>query len=92
MTERTLTLHSGVSNPRSRYIAITTACKRWLSVRAYGLFTSTLFRAGTPPRTLRSRFERFSHVSREAMQKNLCRCGTHVRIVRAIQRAAAQTA
>jgi nicotinate dehydrogenase subunit A len=28
---------------------------------------------------------------REAMQKNLCRCGTHVRIVRAIQRAAAQT-
>ncbi len=29
---------------------------------------------------------------REAMQKNLCRCGTHVRIVRAIQRAAAQTA
>ena len=29
---------------------------------------------------------------REAMQNNLCRCGTHVRIVRAIQRAAAQTA
>jgi nicotinate dehydrogenase subunit A len=29
---------------------------------------------------------------REALQNNLCRCGTHVRIVRAIQRAAAQTA
>jgi len=29
---------------------------------------------------------------RQAMQKNLCRCGTHVSIVRAIQRAAAQTA
>ena len=29
---------------------------------------------------------------RDAMQGNLCRCGTHVRIVRAIQRAAAQTA
>ena len=29
---------------------------------------------------------------RDAMQRNLCRCGTHVRIVRAIQRAAAQTA
>ncbi len=29
---------------------------------------------------------------RDAMQSNLCRCGTHVRIVRAIQRAAAQTA
>ncbi len=29
---------------------------------------------------------------REGMKNNLCRCGTHVRIVRAIQRAAAQTA
>ena len=29
---------------------------------------------------------------RDAMQGNLCRCGTHVRIVRAIQRAAAQPA
>ena len=29
---------------------------------------------------------------REAMQNNLCRCGTHVRIIRAIQRAAAPTA
>jgi nicotinate dehydrogenase subunit A len=29
---------------------------------------------------------------REGMRANLCRCGTHLRIVRAIQRAAAQTA
>ena len=29
---------------------------------------------------------------RDGMRANLCRCGTHVRIVRAIQRAAAQTA
>jgi nicotinate dehydrogenase subunit A len=29
---------------------------------------------------------------RDAMQGNLCRCGTHLRIVRAIQRAAAQPA
>ncbi len=29
---------------------------------------------------------------RDGMSANLCRCGTHVRIVRAIQRAAAQTA
>ena len=29
---------------------------------------------------------------RQAMSRNLCRCGTHVRIVRAIKRAAAQMA
>jgi nicotinate dehydrogenase subunit A len=29
---------------------------------------------------------------REALANNLCRCGTHVRIVRAVQRAAAATA
>lgn len=43
--------------------------KRWLSVHAYGLFTSVLFRAQTPPRTLRARFERFARVSREAVQR-----------------------
>jgi epsilon-lactone hydrolase len=43
--------------------------KRWLSLRAYGLVTSTLFGATTPPITMRGRFERFSRVSREAMQR-----------------------
>jgi monoterpene epsilon-lactone hydrolase len=45
------------------------AWKRWLSLQAYGLFTSTLFRASTPPRTLRTRFERFGGVSREAIRR-----------------------
>jgi monoterpene epsilon-lactone hydrolase len=43
--------------------------KRWLSLRAYGLVTSTLFGATTPPMTMRGRFERFSGVSRQAMQR-----------------------
>jgi epsilon-lactone hydrolase len=43
--------------------------KRWLSLRGYGLFTSTLFRAGTKPARMRSVFERFSVVSREATQR-----------------------
>jgi monoterpene epsilon-lactone hydrolase len=43
--------------------------KRWLSLRAYGLVTSTLFGATTPPVTMRRRFERFSRVSRQAMQR-----------------------
>ncbi len=38
--------------------------ERWLSVRAYGLVTSTLFGATTPPRTMRVRFERLGSVSR----------------------------
>ncbi|MFT3923237.1 MAG: alpha/beta hydrolase fold domain-containing protein [Myxococcales bacterium] len=41
--------------------------KRSLSLQAYGLFTSLLFRADTPPSIMRSRFERFGYVSREAM-------------------------
>jgi acetyl esterase/lipase len=45
------------------------ALKRWLSLQAYGLFTSTLFRARTAPQTLRARFERFGRVSREAIQR-----------------------
>ena len=40
-----------------------------LSVRAYGLFTSTLFRAHTEPAALRARFERFATVSRETVQR-----------------------
>ncbi|MFZ1905192.1 MAG: alpha/beta hydrolase [Steroidobacteraceae bacterium] len=42
---------------------------RWLSLRAYGLITSTLFGATTPPVTMRGRFERFSRVSRQAMRR-----------------------
>jgi monoterpene epsilon-lactone hydrolase len=43
--------------------------KRWLSLRAYGVVTSTLFGARTPPHKMRRRFERFSAVSRTAMQR-----------------------
>src|SRR5579863_5857773 len=42
--------------------------KRWLSLRAYGLLTSTLFGASTPPSRMRARFERFGQVSRERLQ------------------------
>jgi monoterpene epsilon-lactone hydrolase len=44
------------------------ALTRWLSLQAYGLVTSTLFGAYTPPSVLRSRFERFSRSSRESLQ------------------------
>src|SRR5580700_7093154 len=43
--------------------------KRWLSLRAYGLVTSTLFGATTPPIMMRGRFERFSRVSRQAIRR-----------------------
>jgi epsilon-lactone hydrolase len=43
--------------------------KRWVSLRAYGVVASTLFGATTPPETMRARFERFSRVSRHAMQR-----------------------
>ena len=46
-----------------------TAAKRWLSLRGYGLVTSTLFGADTPPATMRARFDRWASVSREAMQR-----------------------
>lgn len=42
---------------------------RWLSLRAYGLVTSALFGAETPPRQMRDRFERFARVSRHALQR-----------------------
>ena len=42
--------------------------QRWLSLRAYGVFTSTLFAAATPPHRMRRRFERFGAVSRAALQ------------------------
>ena len=43
------------------------AITRWLSLRAYGAITSTLFRATTPPETMRRRFERFGATSRAAV-------------------------
>ena len=43
--------------------------RRWLSLRGYGLVTSTLFRATTPPLKMRARFERLSRVSRKKMQR-----------------------
>jgi monoterpene epsilon-lactone hydrolase len=45
------------------------ALKRWLSLRGYGLVTSTLFGATTPPFKMRARFERLSRVSRKAIQR-----------------------
>ena len=44
------------------------AITRWLSLTAYGLFTSALFRARTSPSRLRARFERFARVSRASLQ------------------------
>lgn len=46
-----------------------TALKRWLSLRGYGLVTSTLFGATTPPLKMRARFERLSCIPREKMQR-----------------------
>ena len=45
------------------------ALKRWLSLRGYGLVTSTLFGATTSPLKMRARFERLSRVSRKKMQR-----------------------
>lgn len=44
--------------------------KRWLSVRIYGLVTSLLFRAHTPPRTMRARFARMAQSRRELQRKH----------------------
>jgi epsilon-lactone hydrolase len=46
-----------------------TALKRWLSLRGYGLVTSTLFGATTSPLTMRARFERLGCVSRKKIQR-----------------------
>ena len=43
--------------------------KRWLSLRGYGLVTSTLFGATTSPLKMRARFERLSRASRKQMQR-----------------------
>lgn len=47
----------------------TRSWKRWVSLRAYGLVTSTLFGATTSPLKMRARFERFGRVSREKLQQ-----------------------
>lgn len=60
-------LHPPILNPHSVTISKLSALKHWFSHQAYGLFTRTLFRARTAPRTLRARFERFGRVSRDAM-------------------------
>ncbi len=43
--------------------------KRWLSLRGYGLVTSTLFGATTSPLKMRARFERLGRTSRETIQR-----------------------
>ena len=42
---------------------------RWLSLRVYGLVTSALFGAATPPVAIRARFERYSRASRESIRR-----------------------
>lgn len=54
------------SRPPLRTIS---AWKRWLSLRGYGLVTSTLFGATTSPVAMRARFERLSRVPRARMQR-----------------------
>ena len=43
--------------------------EHWLSVRAYGVYTSALFRPDTAPARLRARFERWASTSREELQR-----------------------
>jgi len=45
------------------------AFRRWLSLRAYGVVTRTLFRAKTPPEQMRRRFEAFGTASRRSIQR-----------------------
>lgn len=45
------------------------ALTRWLSLRAYGLVTSTLFGATSVPSKMRARFERLGSVSREKIRR-----------------------
>ena len=47
--------------------------QRWLSLRAYGLVTSTLFGATTSPLKMRARFERLGRVSRARLQRKFPR-------------------
>jgi acetyl esterase/lipase len=45
------------------------AVKRWLSLRGYGLVTSTLFGATASPLKMRVRFDRLGRISREKIQR-----------------------
>ncbi len=45
------------------------AVLRWLSLQAYGLVTSTLFGATTPPVKMRARFERIGRTSRDSIRR-----------------------
>jgi acetyl esterase/lipase len=47
----------------------TKSIERWLAVRAYGLYTSTFFRADTPPRRMRAHFERWAGATRNELQE-----------------------
>ena len=58
-----MSLENDPSPPRT-----VSSWKRWLSLRGYGLVTSMLFGATTPPLAMRARFERLSRVPRESMQ------------------------
>lgn len=43
--------------------------KSRLSVKAYGMFATALFKPGTPPPVMRARFERVGRVSREKLKR-----------------------
>ena len=43
--------------------------KRWLSLRGYGIVSSSLFAATTPPQTMRARFERLNRIPRAKLQR-----------------------
>ena len=43
---------------------------RWLSLRGYGLVTSALFGAGTPPLVMRRRFEFLGATPRATLQRH----------------------
>lgn len=48
---------------------VLSSLRRWVSLRAYGIVSSSLFGATISPATARARFERFSRSSREALQR-----------------------
>jgi len=67
--------------------------KRWLSLRGYGLVTSSLFGATTSPLAMRSRFERLSRVPREKLRRKFPKLafgdhaldGLAIELVRAVE-------
>lgn len=69
MINRSAGVDARLAYPSQPKPARSAAWKRWLSLQAYGLFTSSLFGAHTPPSVLRSRFERFARTSRESLER-----------------------